>query len=224
MLLPALAKAREKARSISCINNQKGNVLAMLMYCDDNNSSIGTYNFGASMACKALGGKQGGWVAPCEYGKYLSEGSATMRCPVWGKPDCDKNYQEHSYGSYSEVPNTLYKAANFVWFADGTSTRGIRIDQAPNPSNAGMMTDGYWVDKSIDRCWSSWISTSFTDLKSAFPIAHHGGRINVGWCDGHASTVNPHEMKATLRDSGVYADSGTAFAYFIPGSTEATVI
>jgi prepilin-type N-terminal cleavage/methylation domain-containing protein len=36
MLLPALAKAREKARSASCVNNLKQMSLAALMYADDN--------------------------------------------------------------------------------------------------------------------------------------------------------------------------------------------
>jgi prepilin-type N-terminal cleavage/methylation domain-containing protein len=36
MLLPALSQAREKARSISCVNNTKQLGLAMIMYADDN--------------------------------------------------------------------------------------------------------------------------------------------------------------------------------------------
>jgi prepilin-type N-terminal cleavage/methylation domain-containing protein/prepilin-type processing-associated H-X9-DG protein len=36
MLLPALAKAREKARTISCMNNVKQMSLGILMYNDDN--------------------------------------------------------------------------------------------------------------------------------------------------------------------------------------------
>ena len=42
MLLPALAKAREKARSISCTNNLKSITQASMLYCDDNKDWIVT--------------------------------------------------------------------------------------------------------------------------------------------------------------------------------------
>ena len=38
MLLPALAKAKSKAKSINCTSNQKQLILGWQMYCDDNNN------------------------------------------------------------------------------------------------------------------------------------------------------------------------------------------
>src|SRR5213593_1307366 len=48
MLLPALAKAKEKAHRTICINNQKQLLLAHLMYANDSNDRIAPPNCGGS--------------------------------------------------------------------------------------------------------------------------------------------------------------------------------
>ena len=45
MLLPALAKAREKARTLSCVSNMKTIGLANAMYADDNDDMMTPTNF-----------------------------------------------------------------------------------------------------------------------------------------------------------------------------------
>ena len=48
MLLPALAKARQKARSISCVNNLKQIVLSMGMYQQDYGDTVGLCKYQSS--------------------------------------------------------------------------------------------------------------------------------------------------------------------------------
>lgn len=48
MLLPALAKARQKARSVSCVNNQKQLTLSMGMYMQDYGDTLGLVRFQSS--------------------------------------------------------------------------------------------------------------------------------------------------------------------------------
>ena len=43
MLLPALSRARESARDISCMNNVNSLGKAMILYADDNQDRIPTY-------------------------------------------------------------------------------------------------------------------------------------------------------------------------------------
>src|SRR6202453_4045817 len=40
MLLPALAKAKQKAQATSCLNNQKQLTLGWIMYANDNNDRL----------------------------------------------------------------------------------------------------------------------------------------------------------------------------------------
>jgi prepilin-type N-terminal cleavage/methylation domain-containing protein len=47
MLLPALAKAKTKAKAIQCLNNNKQIGLAMIMYSNDNNDSLPDLNSSA---------------------------------------------------------------------------------------------------------------------------------------------------------------------------------
>ncbi len=225
MLLPALAKAREKARAISCINNLKTNGLACMMYCDDSNGYIGTYNFGASMACYSLGGKMGGWVAPCEYGKYIPESSPTMRCPVYGKPEGTTSYREKSYGSSSDVPWSGFTGAgqSAIWKADGNNTRGVCVERMPKPTSYALLADSYWCSHTTDRCWVN-LLTDQTVQDTVYPSAHPGGRINIGWADGHATSVRGSELKAELKDSGIWTTTCGNLYVVEQGASVATAV
>ena len=64
MLLPALARAREKARQISCLNNQKQQTLGLIMYNDDNKER---YPWGDAVAWGDAGTNPASGVAYAGY-------------------------------------------------------------------------------------------------------------------------------------------------------------
>jgi len=65
MLLPALSKARDKARAISCTNNQKQILLANNMYADDYEKFVPCEIKMAAIMAAAIGPMAGscGWNA-----------------------------------------------------------------------------------------------------------------------------------------------------------------
>jgi prepilin-type N-terminal cleavage/methylation domain-containing protein/prepilin-type processing-associated H-X9-DG protein len=72
MLLPALSKAREKARQISCTSNQKQLVLGHMMYADDSDEKLTPY---ADHNC--AGGKKMWWQL---INPYINNDNV-RRCP-----------------------------------------------------------------------------------------------------------------------------------------------
>ena len=59
MLLPALNKARTKARTIACVSSKKEAMTAMQMYADDNNDQFVCYLSGRPFSMVLAGEKKG---------------------------------------------------------------------------------------------------------------------------------------------------------------------
>ena len=90
MLLPALSKAREKARSISCVNNLKQIGLFTYIYTDDNDDFF-----------PKLNGEIGNWV------RYL------QRYTIMNDPGADAmNAELERHSSYFYCPNSQLKPKN----------------------------------------------------------------------------------------------------------------
>ncbi len=58
MLLPALAKAKQRATGATCLNNQRQLALAWMMYADDNADRVVGFN----TTLTAAGGVNGNWI------------------------------------------------------------------------------------------------------------------------------------------------------------------
>jgi hypothetical protein len=73
MLLPALSKAREKARSISCVSNLKQLHLAFMLYIDDNDDWAHPSSGGAGGYCWARLHHIGGYIKELRFFHCPSE-------------------------------------------------------------------------------------------------------------------------------------------------------
>jgi len=221
MLLPALAKAREKARTISCINNLKSNDLAMLMYADDNNQHAITYPFSSQIAGYDTKHGWASWAGTMMYGKYIPDASGTIRCPIYGKP-VEENYcgtlnYLKCYAAHAGSPvagDMTVKGRGMTWSVDSHQARGWKMGQFDNPSNYPMLYDGFYNDS--DYMCASIMCTS---QPSAVLDAAHGERINFAWGDGHASSLRPAEVKDIMLNQIAIFNSDNLLWYHISGSS-----
>ena len=117
MLLPALAKAREKARAASCLNNQKQCILGLHLYLSDYpEMTIHTdYNLTWSSYLNSATAKEYGikyWRLG-EYGDYIDNRS-TLLCPGYLPFKPQKG--NVAFGTKTNVgANVSFYAAFMAW-------------------------------------------------------------------------------------------------------------
>jgi len=200
MLLPALSKAREKARTISCTNNLKQLTLYATIYSQDNSD----YSMGASW-----GGYTPNWTNLI--GPYIT---ATHDCTIWGTymPNCFVTGQ-NGVGAV-KVPLFLCPADtspvfggdanNWAWQVAGKGGFSYSINY--NLVNYSVNLGNYSAGKSLlpvkNPTETIWLTegqntSAYPETSGYLPVMRHpAGDIhssstagNAGFIDGHVVTM-----------------------------------
>lgn len=177
MLLPALGKARQKAKAIACINNLKQTGAAFMFYADDYNGFIPKADYNAASG----GDPKLDGLDYYAYGLVLS----------------DLKYVDDSYNSincpdYDKVVN-YWRTYGLVKFYGYT-----RVFLKPNASEVVMLGDsveaGEGVKFTRERCVMGW---GFGTGKQAngWIQTRHMKRANVFFADGHAAPVEREVLR-----------------------------
>ncbi len=176
MLLPALNKARERARTINCASQQKQTALYLSTYANDNKgvmvlSTNGTYGTYANKSYADLLDELG----------YLKDKKIT-RCMVMVKGKT--SITTGCYGAPMYAPNSiLAKGFGQAWgngFGIGISSWSVK-----KASDYILIGDTY-RSSADDQ-----ISTVYTLAGSQGNhfIARHGGVANLAFVDGHVESA-----------------------------------
>ncbi|MDD5728380.1 MAG: prepilin-type N-terminal cleavage/methylation domain-containing protein, partial [Victivallales bacterium] len=137
MLLPALNKARDRARAISCVSNLKTSMLQILLYADD-------YDGYMVVHCDstAFRSQTRSWVDALIVGGTLTDSPpATVMCPsppTYDKPEETSVGYIYCYGAFHVVSRFDKAAIEF-----GTISRAYRLSLIRNPSDFMFLQDSY---------------------------------------------------------------------------------
>jgi prepilin-type N-terminal cleavage/methylation domain-containing protein/prepilin-type processing-associated H-X9-DG protein len=213
MLLPALAKAREKARSTKCLNNMKQCVLAAMMYANDYNdvAMLKSWDFPWATIFYSMleGATMSNWESP-KYisGKYLDSYAAACCPSAWKTASITKipsvgGGDGGNFRSFYAVPYMVYsttgiyrnndRMSNLVDvrsqdgydnpYGDSYGSVAVYFYKMKGASFGRMFVEGYHADDKVPACWASYTYL----LNSSFLDLRHGDATNIGYCDGHAA-------------------------------------
>ncbi len=201
MLLPALARAKQKAQGIGCINNLKQLSIAWIMYAQDNNgflarngdetaqptSDTDTTSQYAKQWCPgqeqvAAQAVDPNWIMLSVLYPYVKT-TAVYRCPA--DTSTENNFGVTSPRTRSMSMNAWLGPYNIwdnstsgrIFYKEsdlavlGTVNVWLFIDENPYSIN-----DGYFAENP-PTTGLQWVD---------YPAYYHGGAGGIAFCDGHA--------------------------------------
>ncbi len=220
LLLPALAKAKERAKGIACVNNLRQLGICMILYKDD---SQGFY------PAMSDGDKE--WIWPAELRSYTTHGANTQifACPtaaekgyVWvpkfgsGQPaqygyqadEVRLNWQNtapqlvisygfNGYGSLETAGPDTYYGLGFL--AGGER----KESQIVKPTEMIAIADSNWDPAQSGGNQFSAAICGWTGSINVWPLAVHGKRVNLTFCDGHVQTMLRNQVVPDLAQQQV---------------------
>lgn len=196
MLLPALGKAREKARTINCTNNLKQVGLGGYLYAEDNNEEMmlktNEGGSGLLIAQMAYGGSLWG-DANSKVGIYLPAKVTNCTKIKIGQSTC--YYACASNGSSSCYPfpdlsdtsalSMLKKASG----SSDTATTALHLRKVKRASEMLLYTEAWRTAYSEERGWFGWEAGNALHFR-------HSGAANILWIDGHVALLNIQTARA----------------------------
>ena len=188
MLLPALGKARNKAKAIKCVNNLRQCGIASQLYIQDYD---GMFPIFANLSSGVFTPDK--WLIE---GNYIKNGDAFL-CP-----SCLPNSYQFSltYGVlyYAPVKNLIYKNGS-------PSYRFLKSKSLKQPSRYILMADSVNLNTSSVNYGKGYSSIFYNDVLKYSCSIRHNSFCNIAFADGHVEPLSINQMAEVFKE--MYDDS-----------------
>ena len=222
MLMPALSKAREAARSSNCLSNLKNCGTAAAMYGDSNKGLLPL-----QIVNPVSWGGRLSWADHLIYTGYLADDGKIFSCPSMPRPVKKNNdlHYEQSYGVMNQANqyggtvsiNSVITPVNESGAWTNPPWRCLIFKRIPNPSSHYYNVDTFY-GQNRDQFYT--VANGSAGGTPALVHSRHSNRINMNFADGHGASLQPVEWKQSVLNSGAYQKRGTGyFQYYHAAAT-----
>jgi prepilin-type N-terminal cleavage/methylation domain-containing protein/prepilin-type processing-associated H-X9-DG protein len=193
MLLPALAKAKQKAITINCTSNVRGCMQGMLLYMDDFKGSFvhqahNNFTFNGTTVTDSP------WGLMLEGLGYLELNSQVVSCP---KTDGFITAISTPYKTYGVVYYGYFVATVRQEFISPAGwCRVVRTPFITNPASHIMFGDSYVKTETLE---GQYATHALVDQDRALYRLVHSDRCNMAFVDGHVAALSAGEILATSK-------------------------
>ena len=174
MLLPALTVAREGAKRMQCLSNQRQMFLAIHSYADDFD------NWAPAAYCHTA---QWGW-------KWVSAVLVNLGYVPWYEDYVSKRFLVcPSQSRDGGVPGRYSVGYNGIFLYGKTNPPKVRLDRLEQPDQTWMWMDARTESSNSYQVFQTWWADDSLIIYYGVPTFRHNGSMNVMYNDGHGSSM-----------------------------------